>query len=64
MRSGFSIPASAVIGALLTRVDRMDSPLASSCFDALREHKARCVSRCCRSPHKESDNVPDGAGFP
>jgi len=34
IQSGFVIPASAVQGAVLTMLDRVDSPLASACFES------------------------------
>lgn len=42
LRSGPGIPASAVIGALLERLDRRDSAMASAVFAALAERRARC----------------------
>ncbi len=41
VRSGFVIPASALIGALLGRVDETDSALASACFAEFQKKNAR-----------------------
>ncbi|MDW8373612.1 MAG: hypothetical protein RMM29_08220 [Planctomycetota bacterium] len=59
LRSGPAIPASAVIGALLDRLNDCDPALASACYQALLEGRARCWPlHPCALPERPPTALP------